>query len=866
MSIKHKKVSNIPNGSNNNLIQPNDWNDVHIMEPAVKGLLYDEFGDGNITGLHVTGLLNDPFGDGNIVGVHVTGVLSDPDGDGNYTGIKVTGLWKDDGNGNISGVVVKGLHYDAAGNNVITGLRVTGLLQDKLGDGTITGVQARGLLNDPAGNGNYSGVQFRGLLMDKAGNGVYSGVTVQGFLVDKAGNNDITGLSSSTPNTYLRRGAADYEFGTLPAPTPPFAPNAQGLLVDKLGNNTFTGVQITGVPINPTGDNNYVGVAASTYGQYLRRSFNENPLTYAFSDALELISTDFYFVTPNISQSLIVGSNTITLSSWAIGVTVGNKIVIYDAIAGIEVLSVTAANAGARTLTVTCAIAHTSGNWHVRSATAGIQEAIVYAANALPALVKGFIIRVPAGLQILYSGVILPGSSSSSIHLRGDGKGATRITHHSSNMAVSLFTVNSSGDANSRTKISGMTLYHGFNESLVSAVSSNPGISLTDCHDVVLEDIEILDGYMGFLLTGASNCILNRCSYTQSLAYASIGASQSGLRLINGIGACVTNTITNCSFTGQFDTANANALASGIEIYSSDRNRISNCLINGKTAIVIYSGNTYGQLEDLTISNCIISNVGNWGIYAAGDVDSAVFNGLYIFNNVMYGSKSSTTTKDGIYLTGKVEDVIIANNSIMNFGDSGITIGAQAVYYAGNRQSLVISGNAFRFNGRNDTNTTSAGINASTGLYGAVIVGNAITNKVGIATQKYGIYLAGTSDNNVISDNKITGNVTAAMNLGGTITATLIANNRGVDDVFVTVIAASTINTPGGNVLYIIQGTLQIATILPGWAGRRISLVFTDAAPGSLLGTGNIAGPNVGKALTINTRIDLVYTPGGFWM
>lgn len=864
MSIKHKKVSNIPNGSNNNLIQPGDWNDVHVMEPAVKGLLYDANGDGNITGLHVTGLLNDPLGDGNIVGVHVTGVLSDPDGDGNYTGIKVTGLWKDDGNGNISGVVVKGLHYDAVGNNVITGLKVTGLLQDKAGDGTITGVQARGLLNDPAGNGNYSGVQFRGLLMDKAGNGVYSGVTVQGFLVDKAGNNDITGLASSTPGTYLRRGATDYEFGTLPTPTPPFAPNAQGLLVDKLGNNTFSGVQITGVPINPTGDNNYVGVAASNYGQYLRRTFNENPLTYAFSDALELISTDFYFVTPNISQSLIIGANTITLQSWPAGIIVGNKIVIYDAVAGIEILSVTAANAGARTLTFTCTIAHTSGNWHVRSATAGIQEAIVYS-TTFPANVKGFIIRVPAGLQILYSGVILPGSSSFSTHLRGDGKGATRIVRHSANSSGNLFIVNTS-DASTRIKITGMTLYLGYNESLVSAVNSGVGITLNNCHDVIIEDIEILDGYMGFLLTGASSCILNRCSYNQSLAYTSIGGSQSALRLINGTGACVTNIITNCTFIGQFDTANANALASGIEIYSSDRNRISNCLINGKTAIVIYNGNAYGQLEDLTISNCIISNVGNWGIYAAGDIDSAIFNGLYIFNNVLFGSKSSTTTKDGIYLTGKVEDVIIANNSIMNFGDSGITIGAQAVYYAGNRQSLVISGNAIRFNGRNDTNATSAGINASTGLFGSVIVGNAITNKVGTATQKYGIYLAGTSDNNVISDNKITGHVTAQMNLGGAITATLIANNRGVDDVFVTVIAASTINTPGGNVLYIIQGTLQIATILPAWAGRKISLIFTDAAPGSLLGTGNIAGPNVGKPLTTNTRIDLVYTPGGFWM
>jgi len=45
--IKHQKVSTIPNGGNPALIQPSDWNAVHIFDPASPGIIYDPLGDGN---------------------------------------------------------------------------------------------------------------------------------------------------------------------------------------------------------------------------------------------------------------------------------------------------------------------------------------------------------------------------------------------------------------------------------------------------------------------------------------------------------------------------------------------------------------------------------------------------------------------------------------------------------------------------------------------------------------------------------------------------------------------------------------------------------------------------------------------------
>jgi hypothetical protein len=150
-----------------------------------------------------------------------------------------------------------------------------------------------------------------------------------------------------------------------------------------------------------------------------------------FSDGVtvspSLISSEYDFVAQTPGGSLIVGSNTITLTPVPYGVNAANSnhyLYISGGTGTAEAVLITGgtavSGAASGTIIVTCAYTH-SGAWTIQSATEGVQETI-YSAPA-PLLVT-----VGSGIKTLYAPVYCPNPGGGNRYaLRGQGRYMTRF-------------------------------------------------------------------------------------------------------------------------------------------------------------------------------------------------------------------------------------------------------------------------------------------------------------------------------------------------------------------------------------------------------------------------------------------------------
>jgi hypothetical protein len=121
---------------------------------------------------------------------------------------------------------------------------------------------------------------------------------------------------------------------------------------------------------------------------------------------------DFTAQTPG--GSLSIGSNSIALSPMPVGLVVGGYLYISGGSGSAEAVPIT--GVGASNVIVTCANTH-SGAWTIKSATAGIQEALSSTAS------PGGYVRVPAGSYTIYGPVVVP--SQYTTWIEGAGRSAT---------------------------------------------------------------------------------------------------------------------------------------------------------------------------------------------------------------------------------------------------------------------------------------------------------------------------------------------------------------------------------------------------------------------------------------------------------
>jgi hypothetical protein len=763
MSLKHKRISNVPNGTNPDLIQPADWNDDHILNPPSNGI-----------------------------------VVADP------TFITVA-------------AAVEGQYFRRA---------ITGAI-----DATYEFVTESPGEQGPPGPQGPQGV--KGDTGDIGPTGLTGPQGIQGPIGD-------TGPQG-----------------------PAFVPNVKGLLMDKLGNNAFTGVDVTGVYINPTGDNNVVGVFASSEGQVLRRKYNSLQTAYEFSSPTRVISTDFNFIglTPATPTALVIGSNTITFAYLPPGInqspntSASNRhyIVIVDGVVGSEVVLISGVNVAAKTITFSVGAAHASGNWSIQSATAGIQEAIHSFYNTG----KGAQVIIPSGLHTIQYIIYPFNSTIDSVTIIGEG--GARLIRGVGNNNAPIFQYDTPGFIKKFT-CSGLTILNGQYNDLSYIVTTGAAaafnIAAPNCN---LMDIDILNGYGGVsLLPGAADVSLDRVTFVQEVAATAVLQSLYGV-IISG--PAISNIyIRDCKFIGM-DFAHPNYLFYGLYVRGVNGLYIWGTTTAANYGICLEGGNAQ-TIANVYVDGCNIDNTKQTGVLFTGVNAPSTYINIKISNSRIYGTNSATSLS-GININGDADFISIVNNEIFLFGQHGIIINGINNFAGNARQSIIIANNEIYSNNVSNA-IDGAGIRGfSTSVSSLVVTGNTICNRIGLGHQKYAINITIGTIITVVG-NKLYTNETAPMLIGAAIPnpVFVIANNSGIDDAIPTVASSSTI-TIGFNPTVIISGTIPVGAVLGGWMGRKITFIFSDVAPGGFVG-GNQNGFAVN--FTFIQHQSRVFTFGGyFW-
>jgi hypothetical protein len=790
-----------------------------------------------------------------------------------------------------------------------------------------------GLLHDKNGTGNITGIRVIGLIQDD-GAGNYTGIRGTGVLVDTVGNGNIVGVSALTEGQYLKRavtgGAVKYEFGDPPAGTPgpqgpvgpqgpagvngvdgddgapgpqgppgasgAFAPNVQGILVDKLGNNVFSGAQVTGVVVNPTGNNNLVGVAGTANGQYLgftpgvgyafttppaptpipnvtgvlqnngagvytghrvsgiwadpagngnikgilgqvegqvlRRKPNTAVFDYAFLDQGFAISTDYAFSAP--------GVNTISA-----GVGSGLSFTVLPS-GIIKAFSVTQPHY----ITIVDPVAgnETTRILDVNEAFPGI--------SIIPALSHTAgnytITSATSGIQeAIYhqqgsgrGGEILipPGTHKISgpisiygpnFKIKGCGRGTTTIERIvGTGTAFDAFNFQP-GSSGKANEISGLLI-------ITSVGTAGYGINAFSQSSFLINDVEI-NYPEGIKLENVTYSVI------KNVFMPNVGVNRVGMRAKN----CWDLSITDI-YMGTQQAAPA-ATAFVFDSCSAIFMRAVDCILFVRGIIIISEVAAVTHLFFDSVVMDTSTTIG-WEIRATVNVINGIVctncwasstqNGPGVMldgnTNKVYGFKwiagrVYACGGDGIRMQGDVHDVQIIASSV---GESGRLIGGSEIHIMSGVDRVTVT-NCLLGAVDNPANT-------------AATSNNGVTIDVSPAD-----YL-------MITDNRFTGVfVNGPISNYSTGTHNIIDRNSGVDNqIFPTITAAATIALPtSGASLIFINGSAPISNITGGKIGQRIVLIFVSASPGGLL-----AGGNIGQAFTAapNSKATLIFS-GTFW-
>ena len=343
--------------------------------------------------------------------------------------------------------------------------------------------------------------------------------------------------------------------------------------------------------------------------------------------------------------------------------------------------------------------------------------------------------------------------------------------------------------------------------------------------------LHINNGTYGVVSDGAARLSLYDFAYINQDVTV---ASQAGLQL-----DCTTGSSTNILISGGNITAvtlgDPETLLSGINIACADGVQIDNLTISARRGITFspsgtkYSLNTY-------IDNVILNAFTEWGVGFIGSPSNG-FGFITISNSHLNGQHvvggTASCIDVGYSGAANVDTLRFIGNNIMDCNRDGIRIGALST-----AKSIEIIGNAIL---NNDAEAASyVGVRLATGLSGVHLRGNTIGNRSVIAAlQDWGIAIEGTLTDSQITDNDLSSNAAGPLSIT-TSFAGLMTNNKGLDDVMSQTIASGTTIVLGGYPFYTIKGTAALQTINGGWAGRVVTLMFDNAAPGGLTTGGNI--------------------------
>lgn len=208
----------------------------------------------------------------------------------------------------------------------------------------------------------------------------------------------------------------------------------------------------------------------------------------------------------------------------------------------------------------------------------------------------------------------------------------------------------------------------------------------------------------------------------------------------------------------------------GVEIKCVEECEILNCYFGNNKVHNIHVTHLPNYCTyEVTIMGCYIDGAGQYGIILEDNNDSG---DCYLANTKIIGNNIKGQTGDGlvgIYVSGKrktgtfpigVDGIIIANNTISGFKNSGIDIG--------NCTDVTIVGNNIGSNnyGKNSMGD-GRGILARGGCTGVNITGNRIGQHSGVnganTKQLYGVEFLDGSDYVLVCNNDLTGNQTSLL-------------------------------------------------------------------------------------------------------
>lgn len=645
------------------------------------------------------------------------------------------------------------------------------------------------------------------------------------------------------------------------------ADSADSTIVQPSDWNDNHTVASAGILYGPeVGEDLTCAAAGQQYFRYLRRKFNSSSQEeYEFADPIELCSSDYNFTaqSPAVSLTASVGSS-VTLSPVPLGINAANidhYLLIEDAISGNEIVEITGgtatSGASSGTIQFTPTLSHTAGQYTIKSATSGIQEALWVLIGAG----NGGIVRIPTGEWPIYATITYRGAIG---HILGCNGTTLNVQ---STLTDSVFIFDASGGVASHNKIANFRIVgyktsatastvgmycirvkHQYNLHIQGIVGNwcyhGVKVETDDCFRVLIKDFTLdyigADGN-GVEITGGTDTFIETCWFkgtpNPSVADTPLVGESSAIRIYNSGAVWVHNTDGFLLKYGYHVSPGDGQEA--IWLWVSD-SAFDNCLAFGFYIIPAGTGNVRG----LFIDNSWAASCRMHGMVIGGGAGVASLKGVNVT-----GCRFINNYQRGVSIHGdNTSYVNVINNLIAdNNAESAGAGDYSGVETFDDPSYLNISAN--QIIAYNQEFATGAGSSARP--HGAGIV-----------------FHIGVVDNLICKDNVIRGYKTAPI-LNFTSSAKQdIDGNSDIEGLIValTVTAGAVTLSKDGSTYYTIASSSAIDTINGGVYGQLLTLNFTNAAPGGLTSGGNIQIPGGGTyAMTVNQNVMLQYVRDDTW-
>lgn len=615
-----------------------------------------------------------------------------------------------------------------------------------------------------------------------------------------------------------------------------------------------------------------------------------------------LTITNYQFSKPCGRSLTIHVPATVTFSAMPAGISAlsvnHHYIRVVDAVAGSDAELITAVNVSSKTITFTPTRSHTQANCRITSATGGIQEAIVQTATTTYSSGTANPIFLACGSTRVYAKTWLGMADATSTTLIGCATLQSLIVRDSSYPSGDILYLDGAVSGNGSTILRDFGIV---NADATFKSTSGYGINLYNAqnNNVLIDNVIVWDGFGGYQFYNCSFVRMRESRFMHTAAYGALYGSTVGVHVG---GHSYGNIISGVSVDAQSAT---NRLLYGILIEGSDGLTISDTTAYGVVGLA-FTGNGVDSIDDVYVNNSIFDNCSvasiritgtapiytnikianshiNPGLWAysgtvstngttvtktAGDAFDSRWVGMSITINAVVYTVSSVTSSTVLVLTGSAgvqagvayslvsgadavlisaaaDNIQFLGNNIQLATGSGVTI-SPALYQGSAQRAIVIDDNIIAGNGL-ATTANLFGIYLAPNTTGVKIRNNTIGKMIGITgTLTYGIAIDGLADG-IITGNDLRDGLNGPMSIpAGTVSDSLITNNKGVDDKTVSVNSAASILLPVYP-NFTILNSVGIGAITGHWAGRQGTMI----APSGVTFT---AGATIGNTITLTAN------------